>query len=115
MRLLIQTAERVLLDRDNLLHVRLPVADGGSIGVRRGHHPLIGEVARGVVFFSDVGETGQLDVEPGLVQIENDLVTVFTSGAADENLLQIADTGQETRARLTAFLQDRYGKAPQTH
>ncbi|MBN1265318.1 MAG: hypothetical protein JXA25_07480 [Anaerolineales bacterium] len=110
MRLLIQTAEQVLLDRDNITHIRLPVSDGGSIGVRQGHHPLIGELARGRVIFTEDENKEEMAIEPGLVQIEKNLVTIFTSGWLNPANLQGSAGQPESRRRLTESLLERYGK-----
>jgi F0F1-type ATP synthase epsilon subunit len=110
MRLLIQTAEKLVLDRDGLSHIRLPMADGGSIGIRKGHHRLIGEMARGKIIYHENDLEEEMAVGAGLVQVENDLVTVFASGSLDETEPENSTGKSLPLERLMASLLEGNGK-----
>jgi F0F1-type ATP synthase epsilon subunit len=105
MRLIIRTAEKVLLDRDDLGHIRAPLGDGSSIGIRDGHHPLIGEIGQGKVLFGIEEYEDETSVEPGIIQVENDLVSIFTSGLLDT---EDSDPDRKKPTQLSRLTEDLY-------
>ena len=111
MRLIIQTAEEVLFDEDNIRDIRLPMGDGGSIGVHPEHHPLIGEIGRGLVMYGQDEPIEETAVEAGIVLVEKDVITIFTSGWLDEEQLSGSPAPVENFDRLAGLLGE-YGQQP---
>ena len=109
MRLIIQTAEEVLFDEENIGDIRLPMGGGGSIGVHPGHHPLIGEIGRGRVLYGQDELIEETAVEAGIVLVENDVITIFTSGWLEEDQLSGSPVPVENLDRLAGLLGE-YGQ-----
>ena len=57
--------------------VELP-AYNGSLGVLRGHAPLIAALTGGKMRYTIDKEEKELDINGGVVQVKDDLVTVVT-------------------------------------
>jgi len=82
--LLILSPEDILLERDNLTAVNVPLADGGAIGIRSGHAPLIAETLRGTILYRTEGEQSSIELLPGVLQIRENKVVILTAGQADQ-------------------------------
>jgi F0F1-type ATP synthase epsilon subunit len=81
------TPAEALLDEEEVGWMRVLLADGGSMGIRPGHAPLLAETAAGAVEYGgredEHGrEHGTLDLEAGILRVERDHVTIFTGGLA---------------------------------
>jgi F0F1-type ATP synthase epsilon subunit len=84
MKLLILTPEETLLEAEDVSKVRLPLADGGSVGVHPGHHPLLAETRAGRVEYGEEDYSEAASVRAGILHVEEDRVTIYTSGWAGE-------------------------------
>ena len=84
MKLLILTPEETLLETGDVSRVRLPLADGGSLGIHPGHHPLLAEIRAGRVEYGEEEYTEIVSVRAGILHIEADRVMIYTSGWAGE-------------------------------
>jgi len=74
------TPEGAILEREDLISISVPLVDGGSIGIRSGHAPLIGETMRGFVNFRTKIDQDKIELFPGVLEIRQNLVTILTSG-----------------------------------
>lgn len=65
--------------------VTLPLADGGGVGVRRGHIPAEMALMQGVVRATTNGAPlGNISIAGGFASVKNNIVTVITDGAKIE-------------------------------
>jgi F0F1-type ATP synthase epsilon subunit len=87
LRLQVLTPAEALLDEEEVGWMQVLLADGGSMGIRPGHAPLLAETAAGSLQYGsrdDGGDGGGriLNLEAGILRVERDRVTVFTGGLA---------------------------------
>ena len=82
LRLLVMTPEKELLLKEDLLWVRATLIDG-EIGIQANHTPLIGETLTGPVHFGSENEEDAINLEAGILKVDQLGVTIFTSGIAD--------------------------------
>lgn len=80
MKLLILTPEATLLEETDVGRVRILLSDGGSIGIRPGHHPLLAETRAGELAFGADGYTQSVRLQAGILRVAPDVVTVYTAG-----------------------------------
>lgn len=72
--------EGAILEKENLSAVNVPLVDGGSIGIRPSHAPLIAETSRGVIQYrSDISQDS-IELYPGVLTIKDNLVIILTAG-----------------------------------
>ena len=76
--------EGAIIEIDNLTAVNVPLADGGSIGVREGHAPLIAETIRGTVRYRTEQNEDEVKLHAGVLDIRNNIVTIITTGEDKE-------------------------------
>jgi len=74
------TPEGAILEVGALEAVSVPVADGGTIGLRPGHAPLIAETSKGAVQYRSETEAGGIELHPGILDIRNNHVIILTAG-----------------------------------
>ena len=84
MKLIVLTPEETLLEAGDVARVRLPLADGGSLGVHPGHHPLLAETRAGQVEYGEEAYTESVSLRAGILRVEDDRVTIYTGGWAGE-------------------------------
>lgn len=84
-RLLILTPDRQLLHKDNLTWVTARLIDG-EIGIKSRHAPLLAETIDGKVDFGDEDESQSIDIQAGILKIDQDGVIIFTTGLFDPQL-----------------------------
>lgn len=77
------TPDEVILDIGQVNWANLELADGGSIGIRPGHAPLVAETLTAPMYFEDESGEHFLFLEAGILQIERNRVTVLTPGLAN--------------------------------
>jgi F0F1-type ATP synthase epsilon subunit len=82
LRLTVLTPAETLLDVEEVAWVRVHLADGGGIGIYPGHAPLLAETVTAPLCYADPLDEHALDLEAGILQVDGDGVTVFTSGPA---------------------------------
>jgi F0F1-type ATP synthase epsilon subunit len=75
-------AER-LLDVERTAWVRVQLADGGGISIYPGHAPLLAETVAGPLRYADGSSEHTFDVQAGILQINKEGVTIFTSGQTE--------------------------------
>jgi F0F1-type ATP synthase epsilon subunit len=84
LRLRILTPEGAIFERAGLASVRVPIVDGGSIGIRPGHAPLIAETAQGTVLYRTESEHGSIDLHSGVLELNDNLVNILTPGEVSQ-------------------------------
>jgi F0F1-type ATP synthase epsilon subunit len=82
LRLMVLTPAETLLDVAEVAWVQAQLSDGGGIGIYPGHAPLLAETATASLRYADESGEHALDLEAGILQVERDGVTIFTSGLA---------------------------------
>jgi len=85
-KLLILSPQETLLDLDDLQKVRVTLADGGSIGIHSGHHPLLAETITGIIEYGREFFTDRVGVQEGILRVEGDQVIIYTSALTEEQL-----------------------------
>ena len=98
------TPEGAILEVDQLTSVNVPLIDGGTIGIKPGHAPLIAETTRGFVRFDT--ETGQKSIElhPGVLDIRDNLVLILTAGETSQTPERVMQTAGIAFERLMKTL-----------
>lgn len=81
LRLTVLTPAETLLDLGQAAWVQVRLADGGPIGVYPGHAPLLAETITAPLRYADPSGEHVVDLEAGILQVDGDGVTVFTSGS----------------------------------
>lgn len=105
MKLVVLTPEATLLEADRLEKVRVPLSDGGSIGIQPNHHPLLAETVSGRVEYGKRKYTREISLQAGILRVESDQVTIYTSGLWGEEKDQ-APEEEDTIAETMQHLQD---------
>jgi F-type H+-transporting ATPase subunit epsilon len=73
------TPEETVLDEEKVAWVQVQLVDGGGIGIRPGHAPLLAETVAAPVRYADDSGEHALDMERGILHIDGQGVTLFTS------------------------------------
>jgi len=105
MRLLVLTPETVLLEVEDITHVQARLSDGGGIGIRPGHHPLLADTLDGDLVYTQGDDQNLRHVRAGILRVEAEQVTLYTSGWLDTQ--SAPPTKQPTRLdELTRELEE---------
>jgi F0F1-type ATP synthase epsilon subunit len=86
MKLVVLTPQETLLEEQELSKVRVLLADGGSLGIHPGHHPLLAETDSGPVEYGREAYRHQIGVRAGVLRVEGDRVMIYTSGLTEEEI-----------------------------
>jgi F0F1-type ATP synthase epsilon subunit len=92
LRLMVLTPAKTLLDVAEVAWVQVQLSDGGGIGIYPGHAPLLAETVTAPVRYADESGEHALDLEAGILQVELDGVTIFTSGTAQTS--EVSETSE---------------------
>lgn len=98
----ILSPDGTILEKDQLVSISAPLADGGSIGIRPGHAPLIAETLRGAVRYQTTEEHYRIEVHPGVLEIREDTVVILTAGEVNQTP---EDTLKPTDAEFIRLMQ----------
>jgi F0F1-type ATP synthase epsilon subunit len=82
LRLTVLTPAETLLDVEEVAWVQAQLADGGGIGIYPGHAPLLAETVTALLRYADPLGEHTLDLEAGILQVDDNGVTILTSGLA---------------------------------
>jgi len=77
------TPTQMLVSADGVSIVHAQLADGGGIGILPGHAPLIAETVTAALRYRDDAGEHEIPLAAGILQVEQDSVTVLTRGQAD--------------------------------
>jgi F0F1-type ATP synthase epsilon subunit len=106
LRLRVMTPTVTLLDVQGVTNISIRLADGGSIGLRPGHAPLLAETVTAPLIYS-VGEAEHsFDAQAGILFVDTGIATIFTSGSGE---YEIVDPGAAKFDRLANELLNRIG------
>jgi F-type H+-transporting ATPase subunit epsilon len=81
------------------LSVTVPMFDG-EMGILKGHSPLVGRLGYGVLRMQVNGETQRYFVEEGLVQVNQNVVSILTDKVVAMSKLTAAMASQATEAAI---------------
>lgn len=70
---------------EHLLEVIVPLADGGSIGIKPKHTPLIAETVSGSILYKTADETYKVELLAGILSIRDNVVTILSASEIEEN------------------------------
>ncbi|MGD8997765.1 MAG: hypothetical protein PVH80_06615 [Anaerolineae bacterium] len=103
------TPAETLLQVEEARWVCVRLADGAAISIYPGHAPLLAETVTASLRYADASGEHAFDARAGILQIEGDQVTVFTSGGMEATQRPTSSTVPEERRfnRLTQELQAR--------
>jgi F0F1-type ATP synthase epsilon subunit len=93
-----------VLEASQLQEVVVPLADGGPIGIRPKHAPLIAETVAGKVKILKPGESTEVELFSGLLTVRDNIVTILTTGEVEETNTQVY-TATEAIDQLTETLE----------
>ena len=82
LRLSVLTPSETVLDVEEVAWVQAHLADGGGIGIYPGHAPLVAETVTAPLRYADPAGEHALDLEAGILQVDAEGVTIFTSGTS---------------------------------
>jgi F0F1-type ATP synthase epsilon subunit len=113
LRLTVLTPAEALLDLGEAAWVQVHLADGGPIGIYPGHAPLLAETVGAPLRYADPSGEHALDLEAGILQVDADGVTIFTSGSrqAREGSPPPHDSGSESGSVSGEMRFDRLAQA----
>ena len=100
----ILTPAELLLEASDLIWIQVQLIDG-SLGILPGHAPLLAETVSGDLRYA--GEEGErcMSLKAGILQVQEDSVTVFTGSAAGQEVSELLDHEEAvTFLRLTEML-----------
>lgn len=96
----ILSPDGISLEMNDLTSVSVPLADGGWIGIKPGHGPLIAETVQGKIRFQTELSEDHIEVYPGILEIRENTVVILTAGEVSEQARFYADSSQLTYNRL---------------
>ena len=82
LRLTVLTPAETVLEVEKVAWIQARLADGGGIGIYPGHAPLTAETVSAPLRYADPSGERAIDLEAGILLVEADGVTIFTSGPA---------------------------------
>lgn len=80
----ILTPEGAIFEKKDLTSVTVPLVDGGPIGIRPGHAPLIGETAQGNIRYQTKSEYESIELHPGVLEINDNVIIIMTAGEVSQ-------------------------------
>ncbi|MFU8826185.1 MAG: F0F1 ATP synthase subunit epsilon [Brevefilum sp.] len=94
MSLRILAPDGINFEKDSLTSISVPLADGGWIGIKPGHAPLVAETVRGAVRFRSEVEEYNIELHPGVLEIRDNTVIILTAGEVFKDAGFIAKPAQ---------------------
>lgn len=98
------TPEGLLLEADHLREVIVPLSDGGTIGIRPKHAPLIAETVDGPVRFLGTHAAEAIALMAGVLQVRDNVVSILTAGTLDADLPPVVQDQDMAYTRLIQTL-----------
>jgi F0F1-type ATP synthase epsilon subunit len=92
LRLTVLTPAETVLEVEKAAWIQARLADGGGIGIYPGHAPLTAETVSAPLRYADPSGERVIDLEAGVLLIDADGVTIFTSGPVQT--LQVSRTSE---------------------
>jgi len=91
LRLTVLTLAETLLDVEEVAWVRARLADGGGISIYPGHAPLLAETVTAPLRYANGSGEHVLELEAGILQVDRDGVTIFTSGLTQTSTSELSE------------------------
>ena len=95
--LTVMTPAETLLDAKEVVWVQARLIDGGGIGIYPGHAPLLAETVIAPLRYADLLGEHTLDLEAGILQVDGDGVTIFTSGLQTSDISETPEVLDDER------------------
>ncbi len=110
------TPAATLLDVPDVEWVHMRLADGTALTIYPLHAPLLAETVTAPLRYADESGEHTFDVEAGILQVDENTVTIFTSGRPDAAHLDGPATPSTERRfeRLAQELQARLQAEPES-
>jgi F0F1-type ATP synthase epsilon subunit len=105
----VMSPSKTYLDVQDVVYASIRLADGGSIGIWPGHAPLLAETVAAPLVYRIGLDESSIDVQAGILMIEEGSVTVLTSGSGE---YEISDPGAKRFDRLGSELINRLDIQP---
>jgi hypothetical protein len=83
-RLVVWTLAEVLLDVQEVMWVRVSLSGDRVLTIWPGHAPLLAETAAHTLHYEDAAGTHELDLAPGILQVEENTAMLFLIATLDE-------------------------------
>lgn len=100
----ILSPDGISIEKTELTSISIPLADGGGIGIKPGHAPLIAETVRGTIRFnSELGEDS-IEVHPGVLEIRENSVIILSAGKVTQQSDFVSEPAQVKFERLMQTL-----------
>ncbi len=96
------------------MEVVVPLADGGPIGIRPKHTPLIAETISGTIQYQTEEERFEVDLLAGILSIRDNVVTILSAGESDVAEITI-ETSADPFDRLAEVLQGELNTMEEIH
>jgi F0F1-type ATP synthase epsilon subunit len=100
--LVVWTPSETRLDLEPLDWVHVELADERSLTIWPGHLPMMGQTVPAAVRYADAEGEHEIELPPGIVQVEGGTVTVFLSGEAGEGAAGPVRFDRLSEAMVTA-------------
>lgn len=101
LRLTVLTLAETLLDVEEVAWVRARLADGGGISIYPGHAPLLAETVTAPLRYANGSGEHVLELEAGILQVDRDGVTIFTSGLTQTSTSEVSEDRRFDRLART--------------
>jgi F-type H+-transporting ATPase subunit epsilon len=98
------TPEGAILETAHLNAVNVPLVDGGTIGIRPGHAPLIAETIKGPVTYRTSEGEEHIKLLAGVLDIRLNTVTILTAGEIYDAQREVAQASKTEFNRLMQTL-----------
>jgi len=117
LRLTVLTPAETVLEVEKVAWIQARLVDGGGIGIYPGHAPLTAETVSAPLRYADPSGERAIDLEAGILLVEADGVTIFTSGPAETAKVSRTLVSEEARfdrlaQALLATMQARPAEMP---
>jgi len=102
----ILTPEGLILKADQLKSINIPLVDGGTIGIRPMHAPLIAETSQGKLFYRTEVDSSEIELHAGVLDIYQNMITILTAGKVAETEPEALEKTETEYNRLMQTLID---------
>ena len=103
----ILTPDGIILERNSLTAVNVPLADGLPIGIRPGHAPLIAETVKGSVKYRSLSSEEEVELHAGVLEIRENVIMILTAGKVSTTPPEISTQPEKQFDRLMQTLIDK--------
>lgn len=98
------TPEGAILEVEAVKSLIVPLSDGGTIGIKPNHGPLIAETSRGLVRYQTESGQNKIELHSGVLDIRNNLVIILTPGEITQTSELLSESDEIELDRLMKTL-----------